>query len=60
MSDPTNPLIDAVDDELTLRSCATQLFKWVRAAGELIEQSPAFLQSVAHDLEQAWRDSAKR
>lgn len=59
MSDP-NPLIDVVDEELTLKSCATEFFRWVRAAGELVEQSPAFLQSVAHDLEQAWRDSAKR
>jgi len=59
MSD-RNPLIDTVDDELTLRSCAAEFFRWVRAAADVVEQSPAYLMSVAHDLEQAWHDSAKR
>lgn len=48
------------DGDLTLRSCATEVFRWVRSAASAIERSPALIQSVVHDLEQAWRDSAKR
>ncbi len=47
------------DEDLSLRSCATEVFRWVRAAGSAIEQAPALIQSVVRDLEQAWRDSAK-
>ena len=53
-------LSDANEDSLTLKSCATELFRWVRGGVELIEQSPAFIKSVSDDLAQAWHDSAKR
>jgi hypothetical protein len=54
------PISTTPGDELSLRSCATEVFRWVRSAVDLVEQTPAYVQSVAHDLEQAWRDSAKR
>jgi hypothetical protein len=54
------PVTDSTDNDFTLKSCATEVFRWVRAAGELIEASPMYAKQVADDLAQAWHDSAKR
>jgi hypothetical protein len=50
----------AEDDDLSLRSCATEFFRWVRAGADVISETPAFVQRVSNDLVQAWHDSAKR
>ncbi len=57
-----NPVVlsDDQEDSLTLKSCATELFRWVRSGVEFIEESPAYLKTVSDDLVQAWHDSAKR
>ena len=47
-------------NDLTFRACATEVFRWIRSGVELIEETPAIAQSVLSDLEQAWRDSAKK
>lgn len=53
------PLTDA-DDEFTFKSCCTELFRWVRASAEFIEQTPDYFTELARDVEQAWHDSAKK
>jgi hypothetical protein len=53
-------LSESSDEDFTLKSCATEVFRWVRAAGEFVEASPTFAKQVADDLTQAWHDSAKR
>lgn len=60
MSNRTAVPVSETDDDFTLKSCATEVFRWVRAAGELLEASPVLAQQVAEDLVQAWHDSAKR
>ena len=56
------PVVDqppAEDDSLSLKSVATEVFRWVRAGIDLAEESPSFALSIVDDLQQAWRDSAK-
>jgi hypothetical protein len=47
-------------DEITFRSCCTEVFRWVRKSIDIAEQSPGFLQSCAEDVAAAWEDSAKK
>ena len=51
-------VVDA--DEVTFKSCCTEVFTWVRKGIDLAEQTPAFLQSCAEDIGKAWEDSAKK
>lgn len=61
MSDKTKPSPVAIpEDEVTLQSCATEFFRWVRKAVDLAEETPDFLKSCADDLGKAWDESAKR
>lgn len=61
MTTTHSPLVlDDNDDGMTLKSCATEFFCWVRAGIELIEESPAFIQRIGNDLQEAWHDSGKR
>lgn len=48
------------DDSITLQSCATEFFRWVRKGIEVVEETPEFLKSCADDLGKAWEDSGKR
>ena len=50
----------ATDDEITFKSCCTEVFAWVRKGIDLVEQSPGFLQSCAEDVAAAWEDSAEK
>ena len=52
--------LPTAEDELSFKSCCTELFRWVRAGIELAEESPSFVKSLADDLCQAWEDSAKK
>ena len=47
-------------DEVTFKSCCTEVFAWVRKGIVLVEQSPGFLTSCAEDVAKAWEDSAKK
>ena len=57
---PPTPLTESGSDEITFKSCATEVFRWMRAGIELVEESPSFVKQVSDDLVQAWHDSAKR
>jgi hypothetical protein len=52
--------VTVADDEVTFKSCATEVFRWARKVGELIEETPAYLQELGEDLAQAWEDSSKK
>lgn len=47
-------------DELTFKACATEVFRWIRSGIDVLEETPAMVAGLASDIEQAWRDSAKR
>ena len=47
------------NDEISFKSCTTEVFRWVRAGIELVEEMPDIVKGLADDVEQAWRDSAK-
>ena len=48
------------DDEITLKSCATEFFRWVRKGVEVVEETPEYLKSCAEDVQKAWDESGKR
>ncbi len=48
------------NDELTFRGCATEVFRWIRSGIDVLEEAPAKVADLVSDIEQAWRDSAKR
>ena len=56
---PTQPVL-LEDDSISFKSCCTELFRWVRASAECVEEIPDVLKGLADDIEQAWQDSAKR
>ena len=47
-------------DEVTFKSCCTEVFRWVRRSIDLVEQSPGFVQSCAEDVAAAWEESAEK
>ena len=52
--------VSSDDDEISFKSCCTEVFRWLRSGAELIEEAPAYFAELARDLEQAWQDSAKK
>ena len=48
------------DDEVTFKSCCTEVFRWLRKGIEVAEQTPEFIKSCADDVANAWDDSAKQ
>ena len=48
------------NDEVTFRSCCTEVFRWVRAGAEMIEALPAYVQELGDDIVKAWEDSGKK
>lgn len=62
MANQPIPLKTTADqsDELTFKSCATEVFRWVRSGIGLLEETPTMVVGLAADIEQAWKDSAKR
>ena len=60
MNPSSRPVPLSTDDDLTLRSCLTELFRWVRAGADFVEHLPAHAIDLAADVQQAWHDSAKR
>jgi hypothetical protein len=59
MSQQKHQPVPVDTDEITFRSCATELFRWVRKGAELIEEAPAYVQELGEDLARAWEDSGK-
>ena len=58
---PRQPVaVPVATDEVTFKSCCTELFRWVRKGVDIAEQTPEFLQSCAEDVARAWEDSAKK
>ncbi len=57
-SSPSRPV--QLEDDITFKSCATELFRWVRAGVDFIEAVPSRAPELAADVQQAWHDSAKR
>ena len=51
--------VPVTTDEVTFRSCTTEVFRWVRKGIDLVEQTPGFIRSCADDVQKAWEDSAK-
>lgn len=47
-------------DEMTFKSCCTQLFRWVRNGIAIAEDSPSKIKGLADDIKTAWRESAKK
>lgn len=61
MADKTKHVpVSMPENEVTLQSCATEFFRWVRKGIDLAEETPDFLKSCADDLGKAWDESAKR
>lgn len=46
--------------QVTLRSSATTVFRWIRTGMDRARTSPALAKYVGTELVKAWRDSAKR
>jgi hypothetical protein len=48
-----------VNDEVTFKSCCTEVFRWVRKGIDIAEQTPEFIKSCAETW-QGLEDSAKK
>jgi hypothetical protein len=51
--------VTLTDDEITFKSCTTVVFRWVRKTIKLAEGTPILMKSLADEVAQAWKDSAK-
>ena len=60
MNPSSRPVPLSTDDDLTLKSCLTELFRSVRAGADFVEHLPSHAIDLAADVQQAWHDSAKR
>jgi hypothetical protein len=59
MSNKQQVPVPVADDELSFKSCATEVFRWVRGGIALVEEMPEMSQGLADDVAKAWDDSAK-
>jgi hypothetical protein len=58
---PRQPIpVTTPTDEVTFKSCCTEVFRWVRKSIEIAEKTPEFIKSCAEDVAEAWDDSAKQ